>query len=117
MNIFKIEYSWYEGEYDETLLCKNVKKEEFEKDLIKAKKFAESLMGKKIKEGEYLGKGYTIQCLPEFYEQIIWFLNTKLNYVECFYDQDINYDVKDVSNNKKIEITKVEKNIKRDEMK
>lgn len=115
MNIFKIEYNWYEGEHDEILLGKNVEVEEFEKDLIKAKKFAESLMGKEIKEGEYLGKGYRIQCLPEFYEQIIWFLTSKLNYVKCYYDYDVDYKVND-DINKKISIIKSEKIIKNEEL-
>ena len=39
-NIFKIEYTWYEEDYGKTLLCKNVERKEFEKDLIEAKNFA-----------------------------------------------------------------------------
>ena len=48
-NLFKIKYTWYEGEYEETSLGKNVKIEEFEKDLIGARDFAKSLIGKKLK--------------------------------------------------------------------
>ena len=82
-NIFRIEYSWYEGEHDETLVGNYVERNEFEKDLIKAKEFAESLMGIEIKNFEdYLGKGYSVECLPQFYNQIIWFLTNKLNYVD-----------------------------------
>ncbi len=108
MKIFKIEYNWYEGEHSETLLGKNVKTDEFEKDLIKAQKFAESLIGKEIKNGEYLGKGYRVTCLPEYYEQIIWFLTTKLGYIDCDFDKDIKYAVDDDSN-KKIQLSKAEK--------
>jgi hypothetical protein len=108
MNIFKIEYYWPEDEHGETLLGKNVERKEFEKDLIKAKKFAESLIGKEIKEESYLGKGYRVQCLPEYYEQIIWFLTEKLGYSECQYNENITYNLDDYAN-KKIEITKNEK--------
>ena len=116
MKIFKIEYQWYEGEHDETLLGKNVEVDKFEKDLIKAKEFAESLIGKDIKEGEYLGKGYRVSCLPEYYEQIIWFLTTKLQYVECDYDNNIKYAVDDNSD-KKIHLSKAEKKIERVDIK
>lgn len=111
MKIFRIGYQWYEGDCSETLLGKDVSYEEFEKDLIKAKEFAESLMGKEIKEGEHLGKGYTVECLPEFYEQIIWFLKTKLGYVDCDYDRDIKYFVDDDSD-KKIHLSKAIRNTK-----
>ena len=39
MNIFKIEYNWYEGEHEEILLAKDTEREQFEKDLLEAKKF------------------------------------------------------------------------------
>lgn len=115
MNIFKIEYNWYEGEHEEILLGKEVKHEEFEKDLINAKEFAESLIGKEIEEGEYLGKGYRVSCLPEYYEQIIWFLTEKLGYVVCYYDSDIDYDI-DNNFDKKIEITKSERKTERNKL-
>jgi hypothetical protein len=116
MNIFKIEYYWYEDEHEETLLGKNVEREEFEKDLIKAKKFAESLKGKKIKSGKYLGKGYSIECLPEFYEQIIWFFTKKLGYIKCECNLKISYVIDDYSD-KKILIDKVENKKIRSELK
>ncbi len=109
-NIFKIQYDWYEGEHYETLTGKKVNTEEFEKDLVEAKKFAESLMGKEIKSGEYLGKGYKVECLPEFYEQILWYLTEKLGYIHCCYDEDAYYGVDD-DHDKKISITKFEKKI------
>ena len=116
LNIFKIEYNWYEEDHEETLLGKNVEIEEFENDIIKAKEFAESLIGKEVKEGEYIGKGYTVECLPEYYRQIIWFLTEKLGYVECDHDEDIIYHVED-SYDKKIFINKSEKKIERTELK
>ena len=112
MNIFKIEYNWYEGDHEETLLGKEISPEEFEKDLFKAKEFAESLIGIEIQEGGYLGKGYNVDCLPEYYGQIIWFLIEKLGYVQCYFDSDINYDVNDTSH-KKINIIKLERKTER----
>lgn len=116
MNIFKIEYNWYEGEHDETLLGKEVELAEFEKDLTKAKEFAENLIGVKIKEGDWLGKGYSVDCLPEYYQQVIWFLTEKLGYAICYYDEDITYYIDDHTG-KKIVITKSEKRIESNELK
>lgn len=110
-NVFKIEYDWYEGDHEETLLCKNVEREEFEKNLIEAKNFAKSLIGKKVDSGDYLGKGYSVECLPEYYEQIIWFLTEKKEYCECNFDEDVIYKVDDSSSGKEIQINKHEKKI------
>ena len=85
MNIFKIEYNWYEGEHWEILLGKDVEAKKFEEDLIKAKEFAESLMGNEIKEGDYLGKGYMVQCLPEFYNL---YLQQSGNFAEFVFKHD-----------------------------
>ena len=116
LNIFKIEYYWYEEEHEEILLIKDVKREEFEKDLLEAKQFAEKLKGIEIKEGVYLGKGYRIECLPKFYEQIIWFLTEKKGYKKCQFDEDISYVIDDDSN-KEINITQTEKTTKMTELK
>jgi hypothetical protein len=116
MNIFKIEYYWPEGEHKETLLAKDVERKEFEKDIIKAKEFAGSLIGKEIEEGEYLGKGYRVDCLPEYYEQIIWFLTEKLGYIVCDFDEDIHYTVDD-SSDKTISITKSKRKTESSELK
>ncbi len=116
MNIFKIEYYWYEGEHEEILLAKDVEKGHFENDLSEAKKFAEKLKGREIKDGEYLGKGYRVECLPEFYKQIIFFLKEKKGYIECDLNNNIAYLIDDDSN-KKINITKSEKVIKNEELK
>jgi len=106
---------WYEGEYGETLIGKKISGEDFEKDLVEAKRFAESLIGKIVESGEFLGKGYRVECLPEFYEQILWYLTEKLGYIYCNYDEDVYYDVDD-DMDKKIDISKVENKIVRKEI-
>lgn len=115
-NIFKIEYTWYEGEHEKTFLGKDVEQKEFEKDLIKAKEFAESLIGKKIEDGNYLGKGYAVECLPEYYEQIVGFLINNLGYIKCYIDKEITYMVDDPSD-KKISLIRLEEQIKHHELK
>jgi len=112
MNIFKIEYDWYDGDHSEILIGKDVNQSQFEIDILKAKVFAESLMGKEIKERDYLGKGYRVDCFPEYYEQIVWFLTSKLGYIECGYDSNILYNVEAFSNTK-IGIIKSEKKVNR----
>ena len=114
-NLFKIEYDWYEGEHEETLLGKDIEKEGFEKDTIEARNFARNLIGKEIKRGEYLGKGYKVECLPEFYEQIIWFLINNKGYIEYCFDEDIAYSIND-SADKEIAITKSENTINQTEL-
>ena len=116
INVFKVEYYWYEGEHEEVFLAKGVNGEDFEKDLLEAKDFAEKLKGIKIKEGGYFGKGYRTECLPEFYGQIIWFLINKKEYKECQLNEDISYTIDDDSN-KKIGITKDERTTKITEIK
>jgi len=107
-NIFRIEYDWYEGEHEETLLGNNVERKEFEKDLLEAKDFAKSLIGVEIKNGDYLGKGYSVECLPEYYQQVTWFLVEKKGYVKCYFDSDIDYSVDDSANEKEIQVKKHE---------
>ena len=97
MNIYKIEYYWHEGEHEKTFLAKDISLEEFEKDIIKAKEFAENLMGKEV-EYDFLGKGYSFECLPQYYMQIIWFLMNKLDYLECWINDDISYQIQDSDN-------------------
>lgn len=110
LNIFKIRYEWYEGDFGETLLAKDTTKEQFEKDLVEARDFAESVKGKELETGSFLGKGYSIECLPQFYAQIIWFLVKKKGYSECQYDEDEEYYVDDDSQ-KKIGVQKRVKKI------
>ena len=95
-NIFKIRYEWYEDDADTSYLAKAVNGKQFEKDVTKARDFARSLLGKKIKDLKpYLGKGYSVECLPEFYMQIIWYLIEKLGYLECNIDKWTTYFVED----------------------
>ena len=115
--LFKITYVWYEGDEGETILCKNVEQEEFEKDLVEAKDFAQSLIkNPEIREGEWIGKGYRVNCLPEYYEQIIWFLTNKRGYKDCLFDEDTTYNIDDGSG-KKIKIIRSEKTIKNEDIK
>lgn len=100
INIFKLFYQWYEDDSGETFLGKEVAEEDFEKDLLEAKDFAESLKGIEIKDGDYLGKGYSVECLPEYYQQIIWFLTEKKGYLICNIAKDVEYFVDDDSQNK-----------------
>lgn len=116
LNVFKVEYFWYEGEHEAIFLAKDTKMEEFEKDLLEAKNFADKLKGIEIKEGNYLGKGYRVECLPEFYAQIIWFLTEKKEYKECQLNESISYIIDDNAN-KEIDITKDEEITKRTELK
>lgn len=106
LNIFKIFYDWFEGEHREILLAKQISIEEFENDLIKAKDFAESLIGMKIEGYEYLVKGYNVQCLPEYYNQIIWFLTEQEGYNECSVNKYIEYRIDDYSDENKITVSK-----------
>lgn len=99
-NLFKVSYQWCEGDHKEVLLGKSISKEDFERDLIEARDFAEKLIGMEIKEGSYLGKGYRVECLPEYYEQIIWFLTEKRGYVECYNDENIEYFTEDDGSSK-----------------
>jgi hypothetical protein len=95
LSVFKIKYVWYEGEEYWDYLAKNVTQEQFEKDIKQARDFANSLIGKKlIKFDEsHLGKGYSTECLPEFYAQIIWYLTKKKKYKECDIYKDDTYFV------------------------
>jgi len=110
MEIFKIRYDWYEGDSGETYLGKDINKFEFEEDLKEALIFAKGLIGKKIEDNDYLGEGYRIECLPEFYNQIIWFLINKKGYAECSIDES-EYCVDDDSD-EKILINKIDKEIR-----
>lgn len=93
IRIFRIYYDWYEGEHEETLLGKGVSEEEFEKDMGEAVSFATSLIGKEAEMGDYLGKGYSVECLPEYYEQILWFLTKKKGYINCDFDMKARYQI------------------------
>ena len=78
-----------------------------------AREFAESLIGKGM-EYDYLGKGYSVECLPQYYRQIIWFLTNKLGYIDCLIDSEISYQIEDYEN--RIIIQKSEKKIETKEL-
>lgn len=115
LRIFKIEYSWYEDEHEQVLLAKRVSPDQFEKDISAARQFAEKLRRTKADRSDYLGKGYYLECLPEFFEQIVWLLTNKKGYEPCKFDIDISYDIDDYS--KIIGITKKEKTVKQTKIK
>lgn len=108
INLFQLEYDWHEGEHGETLLGKNAGAREFERDLREAKKFARGLIGKKIEKGDYLGRGYSVECLPEYYGQVVWFLTKKKGYIECKSDESVRYQV-DSLGRRNIRLTRLEK--------
>ncbi|MFH1065515.1 MAG: hypothetical protein V1734_03355 [Nanoarchaeota archaeon] len=95
LRIFRIYYDWYEDDHKETLLGKRVSEEEFEKDIMEAINFAKSLIGKEMKFGDYLGKGYSVECLPQYYGQVVWFLTEKKGYLLCDFDMEIQYKIED----------------------
>lgn len=94
MNIFKVEYHWYDDDCGSTLLGKEVEREAFEKDLKEAIAFAESLKGIAIENYDYLGKGYSVECLPEYYGQIVWYFTHELGYIELEMMKE-RYDIDD----------------------
>lgn len=93
LRIFRIYYDWYEDDHNETLLGKEITEEEFEEDMREAVSFATSLIGKEAESGDYLGKGYKVDCLPEYYEQILWFLINKKGYINCDFDMKVQYQI------------------------
>ncbi|MDD3175713.1 MAG: hypothetical protein PHU51_04510 [Candidatus Nanoarchaeia archaeon] len=104
MNIFRIKYTWYEGEEEESLLAKDITEEEFEKDLIQAKNYAQSLIG--LEDDETAIDKYSVDCLPNYYAKIIWYLINKLYYFDCAFDKRKTYFIKDDCYGKKIIISK-----------
>ena len=110
--IFRIRYDWYDGEHNEALIAKEISKESFEEDLLKAKEFAKGLIGKKV-QGDYLGKGYRVECLPAYYEQILWHLTNKSGYIYCDFYEDVEYSVED---DNPLTIIRTEKKSERNEL-
>lgn len=95
LKLYKIEYSWCEGEHQESFVAKDIDREGFLKDLNDAVIFARSLLGKECEMGEWIGKGYSVECLPEYYEQILYYLTTEKGYVDVYYYDWYSYDVND----------------------
>ncbi|MBU0627922.1 MAG: hypothetical protein KKC75_01925 [Nanoarchaeota archaeon] len=36
-----------------------------------------------------------MECLPEYYDQVIWFLINKLKYITCYMEDGIRYNILD----------------------
>ncbi|MBN2421832.1 hypothetical protein JXB41_01280 [Candidatus Woesearchaeota archaeon] len=81
LKVFKIKYTWYEGEEWTTYLTKDVETNVFEKDLKQSYKKAKII----AKELEEKGKG--VDCRPEYYEHAINLLK-KQGYKEI--DVEVN---------------------------
>ena len=110
INLFKIEYNWYEGEHEEILLGKAITEEQFEFDLKEAKKYVQSQIGKKDKKSKW-----NVECLPEYYRELLDYLVKKHKYQVCSIDNNISYEVDD-NFDKKISITKHKQVINREEL-
>ena len=82
LHLFKLQYMWYEGEYDSTIFATTKEKEEIEKDLKEA---ASSIKINRKKEN-------AVDRLPEAYKRIIDILRQK-GYVVCYFLSDPNYYV------------------------
>ena len=110
MQLYKISYDYYEGEHEETLLAKDVDKEQFDKDIMEAKDYAQSLIGLKYKKSNF-SVPYSVEYLPEFYNKIVDYLETQKGYVEIHTNDDVCYEIDDRDlcyGKKEITITKVE---------
>ena len=81
LHLFNLQYTWYEGEHQSTILATTKEQDEIEKDL---KEVASS-----IKIERYLS-----DCLPEAYIRIIDILMQK-GYIECSFFLDPDYYAKD----------------------
>jgi len=108
MQLYKISYDYYEGEHEEILLAKDVETEQFDKDIIEAKDYAQSRIGLKYKKSEYM-KPYNVEYLPEFYQTIADYLQEQKGYIEIHTNDDIHYEVDDSgTQEKEISVEKVE---------
>ena len=107
MNLFKIQYSWYDGDEDEILLAKDATQEQFDKDIMEARDIAQSLI--KTSNSMTNIEHYNVECLPSFYQEVIKYLQKQKGYIEISPNDDFHYEVHDKgSENKEIEIIKVE---------
>ena len=82
LRLFNLQYTWYEGEHDSTVLATTKEQNEIEKDLKEA---ASSI---KIEEN-------LRDCLPEAYRRIISILRQK-GYIECSFFLDPDYYVEEM---------------------
>lgn len=81
LNLFKLQYTWYEGEFCSYILATTKSKKEIEKDLKEAVKKV------KIPKKD-------VDCLPSKYRRIIDFLTMKGYFICNFIDNSV-YGVDD----------------------
>ncbi|MBI3026612.1 hypothetical protein HYY70_00725 [Candidatus Woesearchaeota archaeon] len=80
LHLFKLQYSWYEGEFDSTILATTKEKEEIEHDL---REIANSIIIDRKKED-------AVDCKPVAYQGIISILEQK-GYTVCYFLSDPEY--------------------------
>ncbi|MEK6828315.1 MAG: hypothetical protein AABX78_03110 [Nanoarchaeota archaeon] len=85
LHLFKLEYSWYEGEFQSTILATTREKEEIEQDI---REIANSIRIDRKKEDAF-------DCKPEAYRRIVNALVQK-GYVVCYFLSDPEYYVDEV---------------------
>lgn len=85
LHLFKLEYSWYEGEHQSTILAAAKEQEEIEQDIRDA---ANSLKTYQIEEKVRIYKS-------DAYQKIISILEQK-GYMVCYFLSDPEYYVDDV---------------------
>ncbi|MEK6869095.1 MAG: hypothetical protein AABX74_02615 [Nanoarchaeota archaeon] len=85
LHIFRLQYTWYEGEHDSTILATTKEKEEIEKDLKDAASLIETDV-KREKEAVYK---------PDAYQRIIEILKQK-GYIVCYFLIDQEYYVEEI---------------------
>ena len=96
LHLFKLQYSWYEGEFQSTILATAKEKEEIEQDL---KEIASSIrIDRKKEEGAH-------DCLPEAYRRIVNFLEQK-GYTVCYFLSDPEYYVEEIGFLKSVKLYK-----------
>ena len=84
LNLFKLQYTWYDGEHQSTILATKKEQNEIEEDLKEA---ASSIRIDRKKEK-------AVDCLPEAYRRIIDILRQK-GYVVCYFLSDPDYYVRE----------------------
>ena len=96
LHLFKLQYSWYEGEFQSTILATTKEKEEVEQDL---REITSSIrIDRKKEEGAH-------DCLPEAYRRIVNFLEQK-GYMVCYFLSDPEYYVEEIGFLKSVKLYK-----------
>lgn len=83
LNLFKLQYSWHEGEFQSCILATTKEQKQIEKDLKEA---ASSVKIDEKKEKD-------VDCLPTAYDKIVNIL-TRKGYTVCYFIKDPVYSVK-----------------------